>query len=449
MRSRLFIKTWEQVRTSFWFTPTVMALASVGLFFITISFDYELERKWANSIWYVYSGGSDGAMSLLSTVAGSMITVTGVVFSITIVAFTLASQQFSPRLLRNYMRDPGNQITLGSFIGTFLYCILVLRTVKGVKDDEFVPHVSLTIAVALALFSLAVLIYFIHHAASSIQAESIVNNLGHELTHGIKRLFPEMLGEGGRTEAELKPSELGLLERLEEAGAVLAAEDSAYLQAIDGDRVIAFAREHDAVLRVCRRPGDFVTQGSPLIRIWPLNVAEESEELREAFLFGTQRTDTQDYEFVIQQIVEVALRALSPSLNDPFTACSCLDRLTAALVLLVPREFPRPYRVDPEGGLRLALHPVTFPALLDASFHQIRQSADGSVAVLIKMLESLTVIARQVRHRDRAKALLRHGEMVLRKSEETVPEQNDRADVRARFDALADAVAHPAYDLAG
>jgi len=436
MKTRLFIKVWENIRTSFWFVPTLMAVGSALLFVATISLDYRLDRTWANSVWYIYSGGPEGALSLLSTVAGSMITVTGVVFSITIVAFTLASSQFSPRLLRNYMRDLGNQVTLGSFIGTFLYCVLVLRTVKAVEADTFVPHVSLTVAGLLALCSLAVLIYFIHHASSSIQAEAIITQLGWELEVGAERLFPETMGEAGKAEAELTHEERAMLQRLDEAGETMMAQESRYLQAIDRNALMDFAQKHDVLLRVFHRPGNFILKGEPLVRMWPKNALEDESALRDTFVFGQQRTDTQDYEFLIQQIVEVGLRALSPSLNDPFTACSCIDRLAAALVLLAQRTLPPPYRMDKDLRLRVAIHTSTFPSLLDAAFHQLRQATGGSVAVLISLLRALAGIANVARRKEDAEALLRHGEMILRASEENVPERKDRADVLAAFTTL-------------
>lgn len=163
------ITYWEDIRSSFWFVPTLMAAASAVLAMCNIYLDHTLPESWRGNGW-IYSGGAEGARAVLSVIASSMITVAGVVFSITIVALTLASSQFGPRLLRTFMRDTANQVVLGTFIATFLYCLLVLRTIRGLDEREFVPHLSVTVGVLLGVASLGVLIYFIHHVSVSIQA---------------------------------------------------------------------------------------------------------------------------------------------------------------------------------------------------------------------------------------------------------------------------------------
>lgn len=169
-----------------------MAAAAVGLSFITVALDQNVTLKWLRRLDWVYNGGAEGASAVLQTIAGSMITIAGAVFSLTLVARSLASSQFGPRILRNFMRDTTNQLVLGTFIATFLYCLLVLRTIRRDEADVFVPHLSVTLGVAFALTSLWVLIYFIHHASVSIQADEVVARIGAELEHTMHRLFPEM-----------------------------------------------------------------------------------------------------------------------------------------------------------------------------------------------------------------------------------------------------------------
>lgn len=431
MKTRLIIKGWERIRTSFWFVPSAMLGGAVVLFLLTISVDYHLKDGWQESVWYVYAGGSDGARALLSTVAGSMITVTGVVFSITIVAFTLASSQFSPRLLRNYMRDPGNQITLGTFIATFAYCLLVLRTVRGVNEHEFVPHASVTCAVLLAFASIGILIFFIHHASTSIQAQEIVATLGRELEAAVPRIFPSGIGKEGRRQDDLTPDEKELLARLRAEGRTLVSPESNYLQGIDGDHLLTLAEENDLVVEVLFRPGQFVTADQAVFRVWPAD--RPVERLSESLVFGSQRTGTQDFEYVIDQIVEVALRALSPSLNDPFTAQTCIDRLGGVMAQLAGKTFPGPYRYGAARRLRIITPETAFPSLLDTGFHQIRQSARGNAAVLIRLLETLGAIARSANGKENREAIARHAEMVTRCAEESLPERNDREDALTRL----------------
>ncbi len=169
-----------------------------------------MQYDWVDKLGWIYTRGPDGARAVLSTIAGSMITVAGVVFSVTIVALSLASNQFGPRLLRNFMRDRGNQIVLGTFVATYLYCLLVMRTVQGMDGSQFVPHLSVTVAILMAVASLGVLIYFIHHVAVSIQAPELIANVAHELHEAIDRLFPEELGYAPRKRRTSKPTSFPL-----------------------------------------------------------------------------------------------------------------------------------------------------------------------------------------------------------------------------------------------
>ena len=196
MKTKL-INLWEALHTSFWFLPALMTFAAIGLSFATIALDWVVQESLLKRVALVWIGGIEGARQLLSTIAGSMITVAGVVFSITIVVLALASSQFGPRLLRNFMRDRGNQVVLGTFIATFTYCLLVLRSIHGGDGTPFVPYISVSLGIALALVSVAVLIYFIHHVSVIIQAPTVIAMVAAELEDGIERLFPEKLGQGG------------------------------------------------------------------------------------------------------------------------------------------------------------------------------------------------------------------------------------------------------------
>jgi uncharacterized membrane protein len=190
MKTKL-LKLWDSLRATFWLVPTLMAIMAIGLSFAMVALDEAVGNRVLEKVGWVWAGGPEGARGLLSTVAGSMITVAGVVFSITIVALSLASSQYGPRLLRNFVRDKGNQIVLGSFIATFVYCLLVLRTVRGDDGAHFVPAIAITLGMVLTLASLGVLIYFIHHVSISIQAATIIGLVSHELNEVIERLFPE------------------------------------------------------------------------------------------------------------------------------------------------------------------------------------------------------------------------------------------------------------------
>ena len=194
----LLRKHWDSLRSSFWFVPATMAACAVALALASVSLDEAVTYEWIKAQGWAYTGGAEGASLVLSTIAGSMITITGVVFSMTLVALSLASSQLGPRLLRNFMRDRMNQVVLGTFVATFVYCLVVLRTIRRADEVLFVPHISVTFGVLLALVGLGVLIYFIHHVSVSIQADEVVARVGKELMAEIDRLFPEESGEGGR-----------------------------------------------------------------------------------------------------------------------------------------------------------------------------------------------------------------------------------------------------------
>lgn len=438
-----FLNLWDQLRTNFWFVPTTMLAGAVALSLATIQLDRMAgHRNWIATLGWTYTRGPEGSRAVLSVVAGSMATIAGVIFSITIVALQLASSQFGPRLLRNFIRDRGNQVALGAFVATFTFCLLILRTVNGTERDEFVPHISVTVGLLLALASLGVLIYFVHHAATSIQAENVIARVGRELHHAIDRLFPEELGQGPAVPE--RPEE-GVPGDFDRRSRPIAAPRSDYLQVIDNDALMRLAVDRDLILRVESRPGKFVLEGSVLVRAWPgARVDEElAAEIRRVFSFGGRRTLAQDVEFAVDQLVEIAVRALSPGVNDPFTAIACVDRLGAMLVLLIRREFPSAYRCDDRGRLRVIADAVTPAGLVDAAFHQIRQSSRANAAVTLHLLETIAAVAAQARDEAFRMALRHHADLVHRGSQGGLPEQWDRAEAERRYRQALEALGTP------
>lgn len=425
----LLLKHWDRLRSSFWFIPSLMAACAIGLALGTVTLDEAVTDQWLRSQGWIYTGGPAGASAVLSSIAGSMITIAGVVFSMTLVALTLASSQFGPRLLRNFMRDTANQVVLGTFVGTFLYCLLVLRTIRRSDELPFVPHLSVTLGVVFAIASIGVLIYFIHHVSVSIQAEEIVARVGAELISTIERRFPE---RRSTPVADAAPAIPAAFER--DARAAGSASDG-YIQHIDMDGLVSAAAEADALLEVVQRPGDYVVRGGPLVRAWPGDrlTDEVAAEVTAAFLLGKRRTPAQDPAFSINQLVEIAVRALSPGVNDPFTAITCVDRLGSALCRLAARDLPSPYYRDGQQRVRVIAPAATFVALADAALTQIRQNARSSVAVSIHLLDTIAVIA-TVLHRAEDRAALRHhAELIARGVQAAAPERADRESIDVRY----------------
>ncbi len=183
------ITFWERLHGTFWFLPTIMVILAIILAATMIYLDQRIPLDEQDIFDWLGTNSAEGARSFLSTVAGSMISVAGVTFSITLVALSQTSSQYGPRLITNFLRNRGNQIVLGTFIATFVYCMLVLRTIRGTEEFAFVPHIAVTIGMVLAILSVGVLVFFIHHISTSLQAETIVTNIGHDLEASIARLL--------------------------------------------------------------------------------------------------------------------------------------------------------------------------------------------------------------------------------------------------------------------
>ncbi len=320
-------------------------------------------------------------------------------------------------------------------MATFVYCLLALRTVRDFEGREFIPHVTVSCAALLAVINIGVLVYFVHHAASSIQAPVIIANVAKDLDSAIERLYPGRLGSEGRVLRSLTPEQRDLVSKIDTEGKDIVAPCAGYLQGIDGDRLITVSRENDVVTRILARPGNFLAHEEAVAKVWPPDrLTEEIEDqILQSIVIGYTRTQAQDLEFVFQQLVEVALRALSPSLNDPFTAVACIDRIRDALTKLVKRDFPEPCRMDDEGKLRLITHPTSFQGVLDAVFNHLRQSGIGNTAVTIRLLETIEAIGRCATRQEDRDVLRRHATMLERGSRETIREKGDREDIERNF----------------
>ncbi|MNF39075.1 hypothetical protein D3C84_200390 [compost metagenome] len=434
----LIFKYWDRARSSFWFIPILMTGTAMALAFITVTLDAPL-TDWLHRTWgWTFTGGAEGTSAVLGGIAGSMITIAGVVFSMTLVTLSLASSQLGPRMLRNFMRDTTTQVVLGTFVATFLYCLLVLRTIRRADELAFVPNLAASLGMLLAVVSMGVLIYFIHHVSVSIQANEIVARISEELIEGVNRLFPGDVGRRPPRTAGGPPDSEFLNAFDWEAQAIGAAGDG-YLQFIDLDELLELAMDADVVLRLERLPGHYVVANQPLIVVWPGNRVTEqlTESVRAAFTLGNQRTPHQDIECAINQLVEIAVRSLSPGVNDPFTAIACVDHLGSALCRLAKREMPSPYRHDMQDRLRMIAPAVTFAAIVNTAFDQIRQYGRSSAAVTLRLLETIAVIAEFASRPEDLAALQRQADMITRGARDGLSELEDRREVEERYQAAS------------
>ena len=418
---------WERLSSSYWFIPSLMVSTATGLSFLTVHLDTLVEAKWARAAGWLWAGGPEGARSVLATIAGSTITVAGVVFSITIVALTLASSQFGPRLLRNFMNDRGTQIVLGVFVSTFLYCLLILRTIRGTDAVSFVPFLSVTLGLLFGVTSVGFLIYFIHHVPTSILAETVIGRVARDLQAGIDKLYPEK-SDNSAGAGELPP-------QFEREARPFPSRQSGFLQAIANEELVELASRENLIIRLRRRPGDFVAEGATLAEGWPGDqiTDETMEKFEESVFYGWHRTPPQDIEFAIDQLVEVAVRALSPGINDPFTAITCIEWLGVALIRVGSRQIPSPHLHDAGGQLRLVTDTTSFAGIAAASLNQIRQNGCKTVAVVVRLLDVIARVAVQLPRTEDRVTMLGHAEAVRDDGLAATANERDRQDIEEHF----------------
>jgi uncharacterized membrane protein len=423
----------ESIRSSLWFWPVLITLAAAALAQAMILLDHSgwLAREprlnrlsTALGVVWLFGAGAEGARSLLAAIAASMITIAATVFSITIVALSLAAGQMGPRLLRTFMRDRSTQISLGIFIATFAYCIIVLGVVDASGNKPFVPQVSVTVAFMLAFASLAMLIYFIHHVAKSIQAPQVIAVVGSELEEAIDHLYPGTIGADTRGP---NAPEFRLPEKFADASAPVSSRASGYVLVIDGEALAELAAKTDVVLWLGRRPGDHVIAGTEIARIWPTEKCTDQlrEQVREAFSFGAVRNPVQDVRFLVNQLVEIAQRALSPGINDPITAEACVDFLGVALGKLARRSAPPACRVDADGKVRVITQPDTFASILNGAFDPIRSCSRTSLQVSVRLAAVIAELAQLAGTAEQRNTLLDQVQMIRRGAGD-LPEARDR-----------------------
>lgn len=366
------IEIMEDVRDSYWLVPGLLAFAGFSLGLALVLLDARLGEQWLGNYEWFYGSRPAGARQILATIAGSTITVAGVVFSITLAAVTYASGQYGPRLLSNFIRDRGNQATLGVFVGTFLYCLVVLRTIRSAEEasadagnvvEAFVPHVAMFGALALAIAAISVLIYFVHHVTFSIHINNVIAAIGRSLIDDIRKRRDT---DRPRADQPAVPTGSNAVDIL--------ADRTGYIEAIDTDALLEITCRQDLLIQLSRRAGDFVHKGRPLLQAQPGDKVDPAilDSCKAAFVIGSRRTALQDLRFGIDELVEIAARALSPGVNDPFTAIACVDWLGAALSEIGYMPPPVSGLVDEKRQVRVIMRDLGFADYVASAFGQLR-----------------------------------------------------------------------------
>jgi uncharacterized membrane protein len=362
----------------------------------------------------------------------------------TLVALALASSQYTSRILRNFMRSRVTQVTLGIFAGIFVYCLIVLLTIRGgIGEAQFVPSVAVFFAFVMALGGVGVLIYFIHHIASSIQSSSIIASVAEETIAAVDRLFPEKMGQ----ELDEDEDQDRVLQSLKHrTWHAVPAEMDGYIQNVDNDGLLQLAQDRMGIVRMECGIGEFVVQNTMLASL-ALEQPPDQETiaaLNASYSISSYRTVDQDPAFGVRQIVDIALKALSPGINDTSTAIICVDYLTAILARLAPRKFPALRRYD-ERELRVVAMAPTFENLLLDAFDQIRRNADGNVSVMSRILGALEAIGSLTDNRSRRQALRDQLQRIAELADRTIDSAHDRARLEMRLTRVREALADESH----
>lgn len=370
---------WERLWRPFWVLPLAIVVVATAAGLAVPALDRLLDTR----VHYFFSGSPEAARSILSTIAGAMISVTGLVFSITMVVVQLAASQFTPRVLGDFLANRITQVTLGIFTASFTYALTVLRSVKGQAggDGAFVPQISVTLAFLLVLASVGMFLAFINHTTTSIQVGSTVSRLGETTLEVVSRYYPESdtsaAARGDEPQwhsGERHAQELGALEH-------------GHIVEVDLHRLVDWAEEHDCVVELLAPVGEFVAEGMPALRIWGTGPVSEEDctAVRRAVIVEQDRFHQQDPAYGIRKLVDIAERALSPGINDPTTAVEVLNELHRVCRTLVQRK-DLPRVVSRNGAVRLLHRPQEILDLLDLAFEEVLAYGAESFQVLRRVL---------------------------------------------------------------
>jgi uncharacterized membrane protein len=411
-RLRVF---WWTLSGSLWFVPTVLVLLAVGLAAGLIAAETTFRFDFAQLFPRLFGAGPEGSRVMLAAIAGSMITVAGVVFSVTLVALSLASAQYSPRVIRTFMQDRPTQVVLGVFVAVFVYCLIVIRAVRGGDGGVFVPSLAVFGGMVLALVAIGFLVYFIHHLALAIESSTILARLTEATIGAIDDPYPPL----HRPEGEDAAAGKQLAQRISEWVPVSALH-SGYIVSVDKAGLARCAGKLGRVVRMEYTTGDFVIEGRVLLSLSSGTAPSPDQValLDSCFSRDRLRTLEQDVSFGLQQIVDMALRALSPGVNDQSTAIMCIDRIAEVMVRMADRRVEENYICE-GATLRLIAADRSYAYLLHQAFNAVCIAAAAHKEVLERLLWALEELEQATRSHERlalTAALIRKVEAALQKA---------------------------------
>ena len=418
----------KKLDTSIWLIPVVFCFGSLVLGLLMLWVDRHIANLSAEL--QMIAMPVDSARQVLSVIAGSVISVGGVSFSVTMVALTLTSGQYGPKVIRHFLEDNYSKISLGLFLGAYVYALVVLT---GYTDSDR-PNLTVLAALLFALLAVVGFINFIHRTASELQADEIVQRIGDRLQATLCRLVGgDALKGRSRDTAQWRHAARA------QAPHLVATDKRGYVQAIDYGGLLDWCAEHDCLVQVRARAGDFLVEGVCVFKVFGCPADEVDiavDRLNRHVVTGPIRTSLQDPEYPITQLNQLAARALSPGINDPGTAISCIDSFSLALAQVVDRDFPGSVFMDADENPRLLVRGTSFEGVLKAVFAQLRQFSKTEVSVVVSLLEALCRLAELTTRRDRLQTISLHGRLIWEEIDQKALAVYDLSDIRQRHKRL-------------
>lgn len=407
-------RTWRKLSAGFWFLPTLLTVTALVIAPVLVQFDERLQAAGRSIAWleWIYGGGLQGARRLLSAIAAAMMAISTVMFSSQTTALTFIGQEYGSRLLRNFLADTRNQLAFGTYISTFIYALMVLRTIHKDPDDAPVPHLAVSFGIILAMAGLGVLIYSMYHISRFLQASTIIGYAAKDLDNAIVRLTREKTAR--RPGEAFAGDDARASSAFDFIGVPIVAESTGYLQRVKASRLVRLCRNAGCRIRIDRKIGDFIIAGTAVGAIAeraPID-ADLLTQIRRAIVLGPQPNIDEDLRHAANQLVQIALRAASTDRNDSLTAGMCIDHMGAALCLMARRMPPESIMCDSDGAPRLKLESVHFSDVLDVCSRPLREYREATPSLVAHMLTMLRAVADCAERAEDRRALRREAMLV-------------------------------------
>ncbi len=406
---------WDRLRVSFWFAPLVMSILAVLLAWLMYWLDGLIPNEVLESSRFVLSGTPGEVRSSLIGMATSILTTAGVVFTLLTLPLSTVAAQYGSRLLRVFLGDRITQLVLGMFVATFVYCVAAALSIPPFEVEPEAPQLMVTVGLVLMLGTFASIILLIQHISTKLQAPNIAASAGAELREVVLAEVQDVVKSDSASRAN-QESQKALMEA---EAFPIRAKETGYIEFVDPETLFTLAKENQLIIRLLRKPGRFVRREDAVALIWPADRVDESleEQICRVFHMGNMRTPTQDIVYAVNQLVEMSVRAMSPAINDPFTAMTCMEYIGEGLALFIRHGERDSYYYDLEGRLRLAFEPVTIPELFNAAFDMLRHASSDNASVLKTMLEVIDKIGREADSPEVRQELSRHVSLIEAESQ--------------------------------